>query len=116
MVQIPILVQDAPIVRMQNAVLVDFCKFTKDQFNAHFTGENPAPTKIAEQMASFAAAYDTLNQAYAVTLRSSITDEIAAQMFRSFDTVKFYRRQIFEKLDVKNITEALALATNYGLL
>ena len=42
--------------------------------------------------------------------------EIAEQMFRSFDTVKFYRRQIFEKLDVKNITEALALATNYGLL
>ena len=29
---------------------------------------------------------------------------------------KFYRRQIFEKLDVQNITEALALATNYGLV
>lgn len=42
--------------------------------------------------------------------------EIAEQMFRSFDTVKFYRRQIFEKLDVQNITEALALATNYGLI
>ena len=42
--------------------------------------------------------------------------EIAGQMLRSFDTVKFYRRQIFEKLDVQNITEALALATNYGLL
>ena len=26
--------------------------------------------------------------------------EIAGQMLRSFDTVKFYRRQIFEKLDV----------------
>ena len=42
--------------------------------------------------------------------------EIAGQMLRSFDTVKFYRRQIFEKLDVQNITEALALATNYGLV
>ena len=42
--------------------------------------------------------------------------EIAEQMLRSFDTIKFYRRQIFEKLDVQNITEALALATNYGLV
>lgn len=42
--------------------------------------------------------------------------EIAGQMLRSFDTVKFYRRQIFEKLDVQNITEALSLATSYGLV
>ena len=42
--------------------------------------------------------------------------EIAEKMLRSFDTVKFYRRQIFEKLDVQNITEALALAINYGLV
>lgn len=42
--------------------------------------------------------------------------EIAEHMLRSFDTVKFYRRQIFENLDVQNITEALALATNYGLV
>ena len=42
--------------------------------------------------------------------------EIAEKMLRSFDTVKFYRRQIFEKLDVQNITEALALATSYGLV
>ena len=78
MVQIPTLVNDLALTRLTNAVLVDFCKFTKDQFNAYFTGDNPAPSKVAEQMASFAAAYDTLNQAYAVTLRSSITDEIAA--------------------------------------
>ena len=42
--------------------------------------------------------------------------EIAEKMLRSFDTVKFYRRQLFEKLDVANITEAIAFATNYGLL
>ncbi|MBQ9216032.1 MAG: helix-turn-helix transcriptional regulator [Prevotella sp.] len=42
--------------------------------------------------------------------------EIAGQMLRSFDTVKFYRRQIFEKLDVQNITEALSLATSYCLV
>ena len=42
--------------------------------------------------------------------------EIAEKMFHSVDTVKFYRRQIFEKLNVQNITEALSLATNYGLV
>ena len=34
--------------------------------------------------------------------------EIAEKMLRSFDTVKFYRRQIFEKLDVQNITAITA--------
>ena len=42
--------------------------------------------------------------------------EISDRICRSFDTVKFYRRQLFEKLDVANITEAIAFATNYGLL
>ena len=34
--------------------------------------------------------------------------EISDHICRSFDTVKFYRRQLFEKLDVANITEAIA--------
>jgi len=42
--------------------------------------------------------------------------EIGDHICRSFDTVKFYRRQLFEKLDVANITEAIAFVTNYGLL
>lgn len=43
-------------------------------------------------------------------------DEIADHMCKSVDSVKFYRRNLFEKLGVKNITEALSYATNYGLL
>ena len=42
--------------------------------------------------------------------------EIADRICRSVDTVKFYRRQLFERLDVANITEALSFATNYGLI
>ena len=42
--------------------------------------------------------------------------EIAEQILRSFDTVKFYRRQIFKKLHVQSITEAVTFATNYGLI
>ena len=30
--------------------------------------------------------------------------------------IKFYKRKLFEKLDVKNITEASAFATNHKLI
>lgn len=41
--------------------------------------------------------------------------EIAGRMCRSIDSVKFYRRCLFEKLKVTNITEALVYAENYKL-
>ena len=34
MIQLPIIVQEAPIVRMTNSVLVGTMKFTLDQFDA----------------------------------------------------------------------------------
>ena len=37
--------------------------------------------------------------------------EIADRMFRSLDTIKFYKRHAFEKLGVANITEAISRAT-----
>ncbi|MCI1741359.1 MAG: LuxR C-terminal-related transcriptional regulator [Prevotella sp.] len=43
-------------------------------------------------------------------------DEIAERMCRSDDTIKFYKRNLFKKLKVKNITEALAYAVTYKLL
>jgi DNA-binding CsgD family transcriptional regulator len=43
-------------------------------------------------------------------------NEIADRLFVTFDTIKFYRRRILEKLQVKNITEALSFATSYRLL
>ena len=42
--------------------------------------------------------------------------EIADKMCLSHDTIKKYRKQIFEKLDVRNITEAIAVATHNKLL
>lgn len=42
--------------------------------------------------------------------------QIAEQMFVAIDTVKFHRRKLFEKLQVKNIAEPLAYATNNKLL
>lgn len=43
-------------------------------------------------------------------------DEIAERANRSKDAIKSRRRAIFEKLDVRSITEAVAFATNYKLL
>lgn len=48
-------------------------------------------------------------QGYAMT-------EIADRVHLSLDTIKFYRRKLFEKLDVKNITEAAAFAANNKLI
>jgi DNA-binding CsgD family transcriptional regulator len=43
-------------------------------------------------------------------------DEIAEQLFLAIDTVKFQKKRIFEKLEVKNIVEALFFAANQKLL
>jgi DNA-binding CsgD family transcriptional regulator len=43
-------------------------------------------------------------------------EEIAERIFKSVDTVKFYKRRLFEKLGARNITEALSFATNYRLI
>ena len=45
----------------------------------------------------------------------SIT-QIGERLFISPDTVKFHRKRLFEKMEVENITKALALATNSKLL
>lgn len=42
--------------------------------------------------------------------------EIAEKMCRSVDTIKFYKRNLFEKLQVSNVMEAISRATNYKLL
>ena len=79
MIQIPEQVKDAPIVRMKNAVLVGTMKFTLDRFDASFDAEeNPAPPRLAAQLAGFRASYEALNAAYALTRESLITQDIAA--------------------------------------
>lgn len=45
-----------------------------------------------------------------------IMSEIAEQLFKSIDTIKAYKRNLFAKLKVNNITEALSLAINYKML
>ena len=48
--------------------------------------------------------------------RGFTTNEIAEVIFISPDTVKFHRKKLFEKLDVSNISEAIAVLSNNRLL
>lgn len=43
-------------------------------------------------------------------------EEIADRICKSLDTVKFYKKRLFEKMEVDNITEALFYALNYRLI
>ena len=76
MVSICNTVQNAPIVRMMNSVLVGTMKFTCDQFDEFFNAENPAPTRLASQFVEFKSAYNHLNAAYALTRESLLTNDI----------------------------------------
>jgi DNA-binding NarL/FixJ family response regulator len=42
--------------------------------------------------------------------------QIAEKMCRSVDTIKTYKRVMFERLGTRSITEALTLATNSGMI
>lgn len=76
--------------------------------------------------------FDLVNEVWSTEQKVQLTDreleilrmhamgltinEIAERIFLSVDTVKFHRRKLFEKIDVHNITEALAFAINNKLL
>lgn len=48
--------------------------------------------------------------------RGYTISEVADAIFVSPDTVKFHRKKLFDKLDVSNISEAIAYATNNRLV
>ena len=51
-----------------------------------------------------------------LSMQGLTMNEIADCIFRSPDSVKKYRQNIFEKLNVRNITEAIAAAADYRLI
>jgi DNA-binding CsgD family transcriptional regulator len=51
-----------------------------------------------------------------LSIQGYTMNEIADQICLSLEAIKFYRQKLFGKLDVKNITEAIAFATNHKLL
>lgn len=78
MLQLPTLVQDLPVTRLTNAVLVGHCLFTKEQIEKSFTTERPMPERLREQLKSYNETFNKLDDTYAMTLRNVITDEIKA--------------------------------------
>lgn len=51
-----------------------------------------------------------------MSARGYTMNEIGDELCMSIDTVKFHKKKLFEKLQVKNITEALYFATSHKLL
>lgn len=51
-----------------------------------------------------------------LSIQGYTMSEIADKIYLSPDTIKKYRQRIFEKLDVRNISEAIVAATNNKLL
>ena len=51
-----------------------------------------------------------------LSIQGYTMSEIADRIYLSPDTIKKYRQRIFEKLDVRNISEAIVAATNNKLL
>lgn len=47
--------------------------------------------------------------------KGSTTEEIAADLFKSVNTIKTHKRRLFNKLKVRSIEEALAIVSNYDL-
>ena len=78
MEQIPVLVDELGVARLQNAVYVGLMKFTLDQMNNQFDEANPAPGKLGRQLTSYTAAYNVLNNAYALQMKRMETAGIAA--------------------------------------
>jgi DNA-binding CsgD family transcriptional regulator len=50
-----------------------------------------------------------------LSARGYTVEEIARLLFLAADTIKFHKKSIFERLRVKNIAEALAIAGNYNI-
>ena len=63
MIQIPEQVKDAPRVRWETAGRVGTSKCARDRFEAAGDAEeNPAPPRLAAQLAEFRTSYDALNR------------------------------------------------------
>lgn len=81
MITLPTLVQELGVARLTNSVYVGTMKFTVEQVDTFEDGFLPNAPEVAllrEQLDEAKAAYRTLDAAYALTLRSAITDDIAA--------------------------------------
>lgn len=64
--------------RLDNSLYVGLMSFTRDQYNAFFDADHPAPGKIPAQFERFEVAYTELDAAYLETRKSSMTPEIEA--------------------------------------
>lgn len=79
MITIPTQVHDLNLARLTNSVYVGTMKFTVENveaFTFEFPSEHPSVEMLRTALTSAKAAYRVLDDAYAKTQRSAITDDI----------------------------------------
>lgn len=59
---------------------------------------------------------DNEREVLSLSTQGYTMNDIADNICKSVDTVKAYKRSIFQKLDVRNIAEAVAYAQNHQLI
>ena len=69
-------VQSAPIAQLKLTHFVGLMTFTRDQFAAFFTAQNPAPTKVAAQLTRYNQKYGVLDDAYRIDDYSLDTERL----------------------------------------
>ena len=69
-------VQAAPISQLKLTHFVGLMTFTRDQFAAFFTAQNPAPTKVATQLTRYNQRYGVLDDAYRIDDYSLDTERL----------------------------------------
>lgn len=82
-------------------------------FSGYFEYSNVSRRWIKKQMPSLT---DGEKSVLTLSIQGYTMSEIADIIYLSPDTIKKYRKRIFEKLEVRNISEAIVAATNNKLL
>ena len=112
-----------PMVRLlteaaKSGILSDYAGTLLDEFNAErlFSEDKPSPVSTK----SWEALVETLSERELEVLQliaqGCSNREICERLFLAMPTVKGHNRNIFGKLQVKNRTEAVARAREFGLL
>ena len=87
-------VQSAPISQFKQTHFVGLMTYTKEQFAAFFTTENPAPVKLAAQLTVFNQKYDVLDEAYRIDSYSLDTEKLKKADEDCDSTVKAINKMI----------------------
>ena len=112
-----------PMVRLlteaaQSGILSDYAGTLLDEFNAErsFSEDKPSPVSTKASQPLVEPLSERELEVLQLIAQGLSNREIGERLFLAMPTVKGHNRNIFGKLQVKNRTEAVARAREFGLL